>query len=382
MKKSLQIAFAFIFLLCIVLPMAFTVYGPKLDESVEENRKLAEMPKFSWNKIEDFPQEFEAYFNDHFGLRNELIDIHFDFKTEVLNISPIPNQVIFGDDDYYFMKGRPYKCHAGLNKFTPTELQAGKSELQKRVEYMRQQGKEYYIFIAPNKHRIYTEKLPIKARQIADSIQVEQFLTLASKVEGLNVIDLAPALIAQKENADLYYKNDNHWNQFGAFVAYQEILKHISSSKYPFEPWPLDSFKIDTFWEKGGAFAKMLKKQDELLERKFKFTAIHPTQITEHKDQERYQYPKGFWHPNEYEVRISTNKTQLPRLMLFRDSFGDLVIPLLENHVSEMVTIFDAWQYKLHPEMVGQEDVDIVVLLVLERNLPCVLTGGNCIGNF
>lgn len=39
-------------------------------------------------------------------------------------------------------------------------------------------------------------------------------------------------------------------------------------------------------------------------------------------------------------------------------------------------------RYKLHPEMVGQEDVDIVVLLVLERNLPCVLTGGNCIGNF
>ena len=40
-------------------------------------------------------------------------------------------------------------------------------------------------------------------------------------------MDVRPALIAAKSSGILYYRTDTHWNDWGAFIAYQQIIAQV-----------------------------------------------------------------------------------------------------------------------------------------------------------
>ena len=44
----------------------------------------------------------------------------------------------------------------------------------------------------------------------------------------VTVIDLRPALIAEKKLSVVYYKADTHWNTRGAYAAYREITRVLA----------------------------------------------------------------------------------------------------------------------------------------------------------
>jgi hypothetical protein len=62
------------FIIGLFLPLVLT-HNRK--ESATEKRKLAEFPELKWDQksMTKFPSQFESFFNDHFGLRDQLTHI-------------------------------------------------------------------------------------------------------------------------------------------------------------------------------------------------------------------------------------------------------------------------------------------------------------------
>jgi hypothetical protein len=385
MKRAINIAFALAFLLAITFPFVGVFFN---DATVSENEKrdLAPLPKVDLRFLDKVPPQFNKYWADHFGGREHFISASHMIKREILGVSPIPDKVIFGKDGWYFMKGKPYKCYSGLNKFTPKQLTEGRKELTKRAALAKEMGIPYIIFIAPNKHRIYEDKLPYHIRRLTDSIQVEQLITLAKTIDGIEVVDLAPDLIEAKDDFDkpIYQKADNHWNAVGGFLAYQLMVGELQRyfTQIP-NAYNYDDYAVKEQVTKGGALARYLKGEEEITETRYPMNIWVDDYELKTDTNEKYQPLKDFWYPEEYEQRtINTRDSTLPKVLWFRDSFGRLVRPHLRHNVGYLVEIFDSWQYRLNPEIIENEKPDAVILLVLERNIACLMTGGDCAGNF
>ncbi|MGB0429742.1 MAG: alginate O-acetyltransferase AlgX-related protein [Bacteroidia bacterium] len=383
-KKWIQIAFAGAFLMVIGLPFAKSFFNTS-SQSDSENRELAPVPKINLKQLDKLPNEFNAYWADHFGWRNQFIDASHYIKMDVLGVSPMPDKVIFGTKGWFYMKGKPYKCFSGLNKFTPKQIKIGRAELTKRANFAKEKGIPYVIFIAPNKHRIYRENLPFHIRQLTDSIQVEQLVALAKTIDGIEVIDLADWLIDSKSKYEypVYQKTDNHWNAVGGYAAYTKMVYSLQKyfAQIP-DPYPYSAYNVIEKTNKGGALARYLRRETELTETQYPMR-IQVDYDLEIDTNERHTPPEKFVYPDEYEIRtINYRDSTLPKILWFRDSFGRLVAPHLKHNVGNLVEIFDSWKYRLNPEIIVDEKPDAVVLLILERNIKCIMTGGNCAGNF
>ncbi|MFY0675078.1 MAG: hypothetical protein JXQ87_16875 [Bacteroidia bacterium] len=385
MRRAIKIAFAVAFFLAIIVPF-FGSFFNNATVSENEKRDLELFPKFDLRFLDKFPPQFNKYWGDHFGGRDQFITASHKIKRDYLGVSPIPDKVIFGEDNWYFMKGKPYKCYSGLNKFTPQQLALGRVELTKRAEYAKEMGIPYIIFIAPNKHRIYEEKLPYHVKRLTDSIQVEQLIALTKTIDGIEVVDLAPELIKAKDEFDkpIYQKADNHWNAVGGFLAYQQMVSKLQEYFFQIpEPYSYSDYAVKEQITNGGALARYLKSEKEITETQYPMNIWVDDYTLETDTNEKYEPLKGFWYPEEYEQRtINTRDSTLPKVLWFRDSFGRLVRPHLRHNVGYLVEIFDSWQYRLNPQIIANEKPDAVILLVLERNIACLMNGGDCEGNF
>jgi len=89
-EKLYHYSISFLFILAIAVPAAIWLSSATQEISKQENRKLKEFPSFSANKkgFKKFPKEFEAYFKDHYGFRNELVSASELIKLHLFNKSP------------------------------------------------------------------------------------------------------------------------------------------------------------------------------------------------------------------------------------------------------------------------------------------------------
>ncbi|MCB0736134.1 MAG: hypothetical protein KDC92_01380 [Bacteroidetes bacterium] len=394
MKQAYHIFLAIVFLVFISWP-TITFFNKKKDEtSQSENRMLAKMPRIKDGraivygskgtteyKLDTFPDLFNQFWNDNFGTRDRLIKAHHLFKANYLQTSPVPEKVIVGKDGWLFMKGKPYECNSGKNKFTAKELASGLKLHQQRAKIMAEKDIPVYFFVAPNKHRIYGEHLPNSIVRLTDSIQVEQLNTLFAKHDNIHFIDLAPGLISAKEQGRLYHKTDNHWNDLGGYFAYQQIMEVIKTEISNEHYIPLSEFNVVPKNVEGIALARMLKAEKTMHEDDIRLSPKF-TPTGKMSGIKRVETPPGYENQQQYSMHYINSDTSKPRLLFIRDSFGKMLLNELKNHFSEMLVIFDNWEYGLNETHVNDFKPDIVIYVVLERNLSCFLNGGSCGGNF
>ena len=83
MRKTVSIegVVSILFVALLFVPLIISIIDDDLLTSESEKRKLAVLPEFTWSSefFEKFPDMFETYYEDHFGLRGEKND-HFLFN--------------------------------------------------------------------------------------------------------------------------------------------------------------------------------------------------------------------------------------------------------------------------------------------------------------
>jgi len=229
------------FLLIVASP-TLVMLSTDLSNENSENRNLAQFPNLLNTRIILLPDLILHFYSDHFGLRNLMIANKQIIESTYLK-SPNGTAVIQGLKGIYFYNlisvkdsKRDYKTVF----FSENELLQIKNELEKEYLWFKVRSIPYILVIGPDKEAIYPEYYPypiILANLKLD--QLESFLTQNSSVK---LLDLRQSLMnSKKEGIHLYYTGDFHWNQYGAFLSYLEIMKKLRETNFSvYIPEPSD----------------------------------------------------------------------------------------------------------------------------------------------
>ncbi|MFC1687750.1 hypothetical protein ACFL0L_04165 [Patescibacteria group bacterium] len=363
-NKNVDIILIVFFLAVLWIPMAGMVFGFESDIEEQEKRKLAEMPEFTASSIlrAPFRKDFDEYFSDNFGFRSILVHAGSLLHVGLLKSSPT-HQVVIGKDDWFFFGGgNVIDDFRGAIPLTDRELKSIKDNIEQQRELLANQGIDFYILVSPNKTSIYPEFLPSNIEKVGEQTRLDQIVTHLSEHSDFVIIDPREKLIKIKEKNFAYEKTGTHWNEYGAFVAYSELINEVRKN-YPNIPAPdINNFELRTEIVGGSDLAILLslqnQKQDEL---------VYVDPFTPRIAQDA---SVAFENPNPNPVMPLVAKevanNELPHALIFRDSFTNHLIPYLSEDFSRSVYV---WMYKIDPEIVELEKPDIVILEVSERNL-------------
>lgn len=206
--------------------------GKHLDGENYENRAAVECPTFSFASIEEFPASYEAYYNDHLPFRSQLIRFGSGIEYYLFRNSPNGN-VIRGKDGWLFynssLDDNPIEAYKGMDLFTEEELVQIADNLVHTESVLAAQGTEFVLFIAPNKERIYAEKMPDYYGAPAENYRAKQLIDYLRENTDIRIVYPYEELMASKEklSQQIYYRLDTHWNCIGAYIGCEALAEEL-----------------------------------------------------------------------------------------------------------------------------------------------------------
>lgn len=329
---------------------------------LDENRKLAEFPdmKPDFEELPTFVEKFESYYNDHFGFRNSLIRLNFFVKYKLLGISP-SDKVIVGKNGWLFnaSDGEMYD-YRGMPEFDETMLQKSVAFIERKRQFLEQRGIKYIFVIAPNKSTVYRELMPDSINRLRTGTVTDDLVSCLRKHSNVTVIDLRQALLTCKNMRQVYYKTDSHWNAYGAFAAYQEIVKPLVKWFPNIKSLELSDFTTVDKINYRGDLARLIGGTGFI---KDEFVGIKPSKPFKAK---RVEVPNG-------PLVMTQNGQQLPRAVIFRDSFFDELAPFISENMDYSVYYPHQWDYQTPIfNILETQHPDVVIEEVVERNIKFI----------
>jgi hypothetical protein len=175
------------------------------------------------------PRRVDAWFNDGFGFRNELVALN----NALTYAFALPNdKVVVGTDGWLYLGNRYNQIvdqATGASVFSDEQLKGFGTSLQQRQRYLGERGVPFVFAVAPNGHTVYADHLPAWARNRRGVSMLGQ-VELEVRRRRIPYADLRAALAQARrtEARPLYYKTDSHWNAVGAWVAYRQIMGELA----------------------------------------------------------------------------------------------------------------------------------------------------------
>ena len=315
--NKIDCIFVVIFVILLFIPMS---HISKAKKSKSENRTLAKFPELFVNGgiNEKYGSEFNAYFQDRFNGRKRLLKTYSRFQKM---FSFDNERVMTGTDGWLF-----YKLDSSLDNFQNKTL-FSEEELAHIAKYLSdidnwatQNGKSFYYFIAPDKNKIYGENIKSlkKVRPDTES-RINQLVEYLQKNTSVNVVYLYDVIMSKKPQGLLYYKNDTHWNEFGAYFGYQEMMNNIQKQYETIQMLSYD--KIERTQRKHGDLTKMLGESghDDMTE--YLLPVIKDTSVCEYSASGN----------EETKGATCTNTNKKLKVFMLRDSFAEALKIYLNN---------------------------------------------------
>jgi len=206
------------------------------DIVTSEKRTLAPRPVFEIRNIGKFINKFNLFYNDHFGFRAQFVTANTLIHVRLFGILGVQN-VIMGKYGWLFFNaygpGDPKECSGwqeqGYYPYSLNQLIAIQKHLEAENEWFIKRNITFFVMPAPDKRSIYREYLPSQFNAVVGPSRLTQFFEHMKLHSKLQPIDIQQALLSAKKlySLDIYFKTDSHWNNIGAFVAYQEVMKRL-----------------------------------------------------------------------------------------------------------------------------------------------------------
>ncbi len=349
MRKSLRsIVFMILFLFIASTPsLGMLLLGPSEQRA---NEARPSMPKlFDDGKLNtSFLSELSSAVSNSFFLRSELITA-YDLALSVMGQSA-EEDVILGRDGWLYYKDE-------TADYTATELMSERDifsaakDLLLMQEYCEGLGAHFLFFIAPNKSSVYPEYMPT----LESSGNVKNAEALHEKLTELSVnyVDLFEIFSEQKEKLSaseaLYFKHDSHWNSKGAALAADALLSLLSKES--------DYFN--------GSFSDPSYHEGDL------FEMLYPSLTDEETDTP----PSGLDFEQTLgqradSITIETEGNGEEDLLMYRDSFGELLYPYMADAFSHSrFSRLSAYDLTKAQEL----ESDVVIIELVERNLSWLI---------
>jgi alginate O-acetyltransferase complex protein AlgJ len=361
MRRLLNIVLVAGFLVIIGLPLAANVAGHDGGDQEAENRDLAKFPAFegTWASAVAWPTGVDLWFQDHFGFRSALVRWYGESRYFGLHVSP-SSQVVRGRNGWLY-----YADDAGLDDFTnerllpPGEIENWRQTILRARDWCRARGIAYVFTIAPDKHVVYPEYFDDRVRQLTPVSRTDQVFT-ATLDTGV-VVDVRQALLAGKSHDRLFHMTDTHWNDRGAFLAYQQIIEAVHR-QLPAVPPARDRSQFTPT-------SRILSGRDLAAIIGLKWVLSEEDLLLTPKKGRGYvvvEPPGSYATAGEGRIVTEIPGSSLPRAVVFRDSFTSVLAPFLSEHFSRVVYL---WQNNFDANDVLKERADVVIEEIVGRHL-------------
>lgn len=326
--------------------------------SETENRVLAQMPDFTWDKFiaGKFTKEFEAYLSDQFVKKDFWTGLKA--ATEKAALKKENNGVYFGKDGYLFERfPEPGK-----------QLAANINHLNLFSDKL--QGMNMYVMVAPTSIAMYPEKLPkyaYSADQLAAISAIKEQLN--SSIHWIDVYNP----LADFADKPIYYHTDHHWTTHGAFIAYEAAAKAMGIQPYAKEDFTIESVSKDfygTYDAKANDFT-IQPDSIELYQPNFDINytvefedgtraldGLYAWEFLEKRD----QYAM-FLNGNHGKAVIHSSVNNGRKLLVVKDSYAHALIPFLANHFEEIHMIDLRYTHEKLDVYMEQHDIEDVLVI-------------------
>ena len=347
MKQFYRLFTAVFLLLCLV-PLAGLLL---LDaQKAAGNQVLAAAPSLtkrdgSWN--ENILSDVSDFVSDHFAFRQELLTLRARLTASVFGESAT-DQVILGREGWLFYADT-LPDYEGTAPLSERQLFAAARTLALVQEYAETRGTAFLFTVAPNKNTLYPSYMPVRYEKTAQSSNWTRLMAQLD-AQGVAYVNLLPVLAAC--DVPVYYRTDSHWNDYGAALASDAIVKALGGAgTLAQEPFTASTHLGDLY---------------EML-----YPTVAEAETCPVLARERiFSHVSAFRSPEDMTIRTESGG-DLGSLLMFRDSFGN-------NLYAHLAEAFSACCFSrampINLTLLEEENADTLLFELVERNLSWLLT--------
>ena len=350
-----QGAFLAIFLLlCLAAFVIANALTRDREYSSAENRKLAQVPKFSLSALLDgsYFAAWEDYLADQFVGRDTWITIDLQ-ASRLLGAKEAGGVYLCADDSLMEAPAAPDEAGVNRNLDAINAFAARHEDLK------------ISMTVVPNAACVQAEKLPNHA-PVRD--QRQDIKDIAARLQGVEFLDVTDALTQHKDEA-IYYRTDHHWTSLGAYYAFSDMAAGlgIEQPAAEYDIYPVtDSFE-GTLASKSGCHAVT-----DVIELYVPKTDIEyyvtvdgertATMYDREKLNEKDQYAL-FLGGNDARVDITTTAETGKTLLIFKDSYANCFLQFLLPYYDRIILLDARYYYGDADSVISREGVTDVLFL-------------------
>ena len=356
-RRSMMEQGAFLAIFLLLCLFAFTIANALArdrDYSSAENRKLAQLPKFSLSALSDgsYFAAWEDYLADQFVGRDTWITI--DLQASRLLGAQEANGVYLCAEDYLMeAPATPDAAALTRNLDAINAFAARHEDLQLSMT------------VVPNAACVLAEKLPNNA-PVRD--QRQDIKDIAARLQRVEFLDVTDALTQHKDEA-IYYRTDHHWTSLGAYYAFSNMAAGlgIEQPAADYDIYPVTDRFEGTLASKSGCHAVT-----DVIELYIPKTDIEyyvtvdgertATMYDREKLNEKDQYAV-FLGGNDARVDITTTAETGKTLLIFKDSYANCFLQFLLPYYDRIILLDARYYYGDADSVISREGVTDVLFL-------------------
>ena len=114
--------------------------------------------------------------------------------------------------------------YKGVNHYSKAGLKRVAQNLLAAKKKVNKKGAKFVAFFAPNKETIYSQYMPKRIKRKTTYTRYDQLYDYLVSKTDIQVAYPKSELIAKKNEYELYYPTDTHWNPQGTFIGVQELM--------------------------------------------------------------------------------------------------------------------------------------------------------------
>lgn len=341
--------------------MVLNLFLKDKDYSEQENRMLAERPKFTAENIMSgrYMEEYETYQADQFAGR----DMWVRLKTNIdLVMGKREENGVFCGTDHYLMED-----------IAGDDGENTKHNIEAIVNFAeRHPNINSYFMLVPNAAYIWKERLPKFA---VTQNQSEQIQSVKEKIgDKLGWIDTEAAMQEHRKE-EIYYHTDHHWTSLGAYYAFEKAAKVMGldvAQNDNLKPYLITNSFNGTLSAKSGyergykedIYAYLPEEGDgiqvvvqDIVGGK-KTASLYDSKKLDGKD--KYAVFLGGNYPLlDIRTTCDSDKT----LLIIKDSYANCFLPFMVSYYGKVIVVDPRYYYGDLEQLVGENTISDILFL-------------------
>lgn len=363
MKQKRHTLIVTLFVLFLITPIFFIMNSPYF--RVFAGKMLSQGTKFDFSGEKEILRTQTPLWYRSVGKYSSVL--------YYFGISPNNRIGVVGRDGYVFMGDQSYHNFSQAifrKNATDADILRWTDSIIESENYLKEKKIPFVFVIGPAKWSVYRDKLPVWSDPLLGKSAFDRVLALGV---SLPIIDVRPELIEARSIAETYSKFDNHWTDFGAYVAWQKIGKNIELQLPLFKAFGKDQlerveiserFKLDDLsysfgWSKGNIWTEAVLKEPFL-----------PYQILQ--EDGSYKNAVGTTKTTVFDLprkTLNENAKYPGKALILMDSQGTSLSPFLHSSFKEVIMVHHGYKdpFSNISSLIEKEKPDIVIYVITER---------------